>query len=107
MVSNKIEHKICFYLQSDNIICVPKKTPPLVCDPPCIMGICISNKTTGLGHCKCDPFFTGDTCDYYTCHTFCYNNGICYVEPGSNPEIDIIAKVNYYLHLFTVLCIII
>lgn len=74
--------------------CVDKQTPP-ICNPPCNMGICVSNGTSAFGHCKCDPFFTGDTCGIYACHTFCYNNGICYVEPGLTPEYDSIPKVKF------------
>lgn len=58
------------------------------------MGVCTSNGTSA--HCVCDPFFTGDSCDVYACHTYCYNNGICYVEPGPTPEIEPIAKVIIY-----------
>lgn len=63
------------------------------------MGVCTrrsnttSNSTSGLGYCVCDPFYAGNTCDVYACHTYCYNNGICYVEPGPTPEIEPIAKV--------------
>jgi len=73
--------------------CVAKETPSFICEPSCTMGVCVSNGTSELGRCKCDPFFTGDTCDVYACHTFCYNNGICYVEPGPTPENDTITKV--------------
>lgn len=51
------------------------------------MGVCVSNGTSALGHCKCNPFFTGDTCGTYSCHTFCYNKGICYVESSENDSI--------------------
>lgn len=57
------------------------------------MGVCVSNGISALGRCKCDPFFTGDTCRIYACHTFCYNNGICYVVPGPTPENDSTPKV--------------
>lgn len=70
-----------------------KQSPPTVCEPPCSMGVCVSNGTSTLGLCKCDPFFTGDTCDVYSCHTFCHNNGICMIEPGPTSENDTIVKV--------------
>lgn len=73
--------------------CVAKETPSFICEPSCTKGVCVSNGTSDLGRCKCDPFFTGDTCDVYACHTFCYNNGICYIESGPTPENDIITKV--------------
>jgi hypothetical protein len=57
------------------------------------MGVCVANGTSNLGSCKCDPFFIGETCDNYSCHTFCFNKGICYLEPGPNAENDFIAKV--------------
>lgn len=79
--------------------CVPKENSSLICDPPCIKGTCVLNGTSHLGRCKCDPFYTGDTCDFYACHTFCFNKGICYVESGSTKENDTIAKVNGCLHL--------
>lgn len=70
------------------------------------MGVCVSNGTSTLGRCKCDPFFTGDTCDFYACHTICHNNGICYVEPGPTPENDTIIKVLLiFLHIFYVFII--
>lgn len=77
-----------------------KQIPPLVCDPPCSMGVCVSNGTSNLGRCKCDPFFTGDTCDVYSCHTYCHNNGICYVELGPSPENETIHKVLLIVLIF-------
>ncbi|XP_050433383.1 low-density lipoprotein receptor-related protein 1 isoform X2 [Adelges cooleyi] len=75
-----------------DIKCMAKETPSFVCEPPCLLGVCVSNGTSPLGRCKCDPFFTGDTCDVYACHKFCFNEGICYVEPGPTPENDTIPK---------------
>jgi len=96
---------MCFLsIQNDNIKCVAKQTSPLICEPPCIMGVCMANGTSDLGYCKCDPFFTGDTCDYYACHTFCYNNGICYLEPG-DPDQESVAMVLIVFAIIT-FCII-
>lgn len=80
-----------------------KPSPPFICEPPCTMGVCVSNGTSDLGRCKCDPFFTGETCDVYACHTYCHNNGICYVEPGPTPENDTIAKVTAVVNICFVL----
>lgn len=81
--------------------CVPKHYVRLpYCDPQCIMGTCVLNETLGLnnnyGYCKCDPFFTGDSCNFYACHTFCYNKGKCDLKPGPTPESDSIPIVSYF-----------
>jgi len=71
----------CFYFQ--DIKCVDKQTPPLICDPPCDMGECVSNGTSALGYCKCNPFFAGETCNVYECHKYCHNKAYCYVVQES------------------------
>ncbi|XP_050540895.1 low-density lipoprotein receptor-related protein 1 [Daktulosphaira vitifoliae] len=76
----------------NDIKCVAKQTASIMCEPPCLMGVCISNGTSSLGYCKCDPFFTGNTCDVYACHEFCLNEGICYVETGLTSENNTLTK---------------
>lgn len=86
---------------------MPKQIPSFICEPPCKMGVCIANGTSNLGSCKCDPFFTGETCDNYSCHTFCFNKGICYLDIGLNSENDSIAKVLLLFLLLLFLLIIV